>query len=262
MKKLYFIAFCTIVPLSLWGQRINFNEHIAPIIHQHCTPCHQPGEAAPFNLITYQDVAKRSNFIQKVTETRYMPPWRADPNFGQFKNVRRLTVGQIAMIRVWISQGMPEGEPEKLVSKPKIGKQSGLSADKVLAWQQAFTVPANNREGYYLFSLPCNFDEDTYIKGIEFVPGNKKLVHHARISVDTTQLLRATNGKSIDDTSIARYGTVKMKEEFIAGWVPGNNAVVYPNGMAKMLPKGSDLLVNVHYAPNIVTGKQIGRAHV
>ncbi len=35
---------------------VTFAEHIAPIVHANCTPCHRPGQAGPFDLITYGDV--------------------------------------------------------------------------------------------------------------------------------------------------------------------------------------------------------------
>ena len=67
---------------------LTFYEDIQPIIHTHCTPCHQPGKSGPFDLITYEDVAKRADFISYVTATRYMPPWQADPSYRTFLNER------------------------------------------------------------------------------------------------------------------------------------------------------------------------------
>jgi hypothetical protein len=44
----------TFTPAS--GARVTFNHDIAPIIYQNCSPCHRPGEAAPFALLSYTDV--------------------------------------------------------------------------------------------------------------------------------------------------------------------------------------------------------------
>ena len=94
MRKFSFHIFLIFhLPVYLFAQKITFTEHIAPIIHQNCTPCHRPGEVGPFSLITFEDVSKRGKFIHKVTESRYMPPWRADHDFGEFKEVRKLTIG-------------------------------------------------------------------------------------------------------------------------------------------------------------------------
>ena len=75
-----------------------FSETIAPILYDNCVTCHRPGEAAPFSLITYEDVAKRAKLIVKVTGSRYMPPWRAAHGFGDFADERRLTDEQIDVI--------------------------------------------------------------------------------------------------------------------------------------------------------------------
>src|SRR5262249_37787600 len=87
--------------------QITFTQAIAPIIYANCVTCHRPGEAAPFPLISYEDVMKRGSLIAKVTQSRYMPPWKAAHGYGEFKGERRLTDEQIAAISEWVKQGMP-----------------------------------------------------------------------------------------------------------------------------------------------------------
>lgn len=263
MKHIFSIKYFTSTLIFIFchflikAQSITFNEHIAPIIHQNCTPCHRPNEVGPFSLITYQDVAKRGKFIQKVTAIRYMPPWRADHDFGEFKNVRKLSVGQIALIRLWVENGMPEGDKKDL-KLPDLETLSKFSQkpDLSLSFKNAFPISNNAKEDYILFSMPTNLPTDTYIKAIEFKAGNKKLVHHARISVDTTNVMRVVDAKSIDDSTISEYGKIRMKEEYWYGWLPGNNAIQYQDGFAKRLQANSDLLLNVHYAPNTLKNEK------
>ena len=76
-----------------------FNKDIAPILYQHCATCHRPGEVAPFSLLTYQDASKRASLIASVTERRYMPPWKAEPNYGHFADERRLTDAQLHRLK-------------------------------------------------------------------------------------------------------------------------------------------------------------------
>ena len=71
--------------------RITFSETIAPIVYANCVTCHRPGEAAPFPLISYDDVKKRGTLIATVTESRFMPPWHAVHGYGEFVDERRLT---------------------------------------------------------------------------------------------------------------------------------------------------------------------------
>src|SRR5215468_4614460 len=93
--------------LAPQAKTITFNEHVAPIVYDNCVTCHRPGEAAPFSLITYDDVKKRGSLIATVTKRRYMPPWHATHGYGEFSDERRLTDAQIAMIGEWVQQGMP-----------------------------------------------------------------------------------------------------------------------------------------------------------
>ncbi len=249
-SKLLFIYSLFAINYS-FSQKLTFADNIAPIIYQNCTPCHRAGEAAPFSLITYQDVVKKAKFIKKVTEIRYMPPWKAEHDFGSFKNERRLTERQIATIAQWIDAGMEKGDLKKIKTPSFInGSLLNTKPDLTLKLNQPFNIPQTNQEGFYFFSLPINLPENKLIKAVEFRPGNKKLVHHSRISIDTTQKMRAVDGKSLDDPSIQYLGGVRMMEDFWYGWVPGNNPFIFPKKTAKFLPKNSDLLVNIHYAPN------------
>src|SRR5580658_2645528 len=86
---------------------VSFSEQIAPIVFNNCASCHRPGEAAPFALLSYEDVKKRGALIAAVTQTRYMPPWHATPGYGDFIDMHRLTDEQIVMIKQWVDEGMP-----------------------------------------------------------------------------------------------------------------------------------------------------------
>src|SRR5688572_7724694 len=68
------------------AQPVTFAEHVAPIVFKNCTPCHRPGEAAPFALQNYEDVARRGRMIAAVTKARIMPPWKAEPGSYHFKD--------------------------------------------------------------------------------------------------------------------------------------------------------------------------------
>src|SRR5579864_6148125 len=97
-----------IAPLSV-AAPVTFNKQIAPILYQNCSTCHRPGEAAPFSLLSYQDVARKGKTIVKVVTSRLMPPWKAEPASYPYRDERRLTEDQIGLIRAWVAQGMPEG---------------------------------------------------------------------------------------------------------------------------------------------------------
>src|SRR5712671_2318741 len=126
------------------ADKITFTETIAPIVYQNCVTCHRPGEAAPFALITYDDVKKRGALIASVTQSRYMPPWHAAPGYGDFIGEHRLTDDQIAAIGQWVDSGMVEGDPSKIPALPHFteGWQLG-KPDLVLTMTEPFDLPAS-----------------------------------------------------------------------------------------------------------------------
>src|SRR5580700_118508 len=105
--------------MPLTAEPLTFAKNIAPIVLERCAPCHRPGEAAPFSLLTYSDVRKRGSQIAQVTKQRYMPPWMPEPGYGDFAGSQRLSDSQIDMIARWVSQGMPEGDPADLPPAPR-----------------------------------------------------------------------------------------------------------------------------------------------
>ena len=259
--KIFLAKFsCIIIFICCWSipalqaQQINFNEHIAPIIHVNCTPCHRPGEIGPFSLITYQDVAKRAKFIRHVTQTRYMPPWKADPAFQTYQNERLLTQQEIDLIAQWVDQGVPEGKKRKRPEPPVFEENSQLlmEPDLVLRMPRPFDIPGNGTEEFRYFCLPTHLKEDVYLKAIEFRPDKLSQVHHSRIMVDTTNKIRGIDGMSETNPQLARFQQIPLADEFLYGWVPGNLPVIYPEGTGKPLKKNSDLILNIHYAPSAV----------
>src|SRR5919112_379015 len=95
---------------ALAGDTVSFNHDVASILWKNCAGCHRPGEVGPFSLLTYQDAARRANFLEEVTSSRTMPPWKAEPGFGTFHDERRLSEAEIRTIADWAEAGAPEGD--------------------------------------------------------------------------------------------------------------------------------------------------------
>src|ERR1700744_105263 len=110
MKKAFIFSLLIMRFLAAGAQGPTYYKDIAPIILTTCAPCHQPGEAAPFSLLTFDDVAKRAPFIKRVVQSRYMPPWHADKAYSHFSNERGLTEAQIAVISKWVDNHAPAGD--------------------------------------------------------------------------------------------------------------------------------------------------------
>src|SRR5439155_23788914 len=148
-------------PIALYAAPVTFSEHIAPIVYNRCASCHRPGEAAPFSLTSYQDVAKRGKLIAAVTSARYMPPWHAQPASVEYRDERRLSEAQIALIQEWVKAGMPEGDPAKAPQLPEFpqGWQLG-KPDVIVKLPRAYHLAASGPDIYRNFVIPVGLAED------------------------------------------------------------------------------------------------------
>ena len=63
MRKLLNSLLLILLLKNVNAQKITYYEDVQPIIQANCAPCHQPGKAAPFCLLTILAVAKRAKLI-------------------------------------------------------------------------------------------------------------------------------------------------------------------------------------------------------
>ena len=170
---------------------MTYYKDVQPILQNGCQTCHRPGEVGPFALLTYQDVRKRGKMIQLVTEKRTMPPWHPAPGHGEFRDELRLSDAQIALLKRWVETGMPEGDVKKQPKPPEFpdGWQLG-KPDLIVAMEKPQVVPAGGRDLHPAVILPIPIDKAVHLKGLEFRPGNPRVVHHVDIFFDPTGDLR------------------------------------------------------------------------
>src|SRR5438874_536008 len=97
---------------------VTYNRDVAPILQKHCIGCHRPNDIAPMSLTTYQEVLPFARLIRERVVQRKMPPWHADPAFGEFINDARLSLAEIAIIEAWVKNGSKSGEVAASSSDP------------------------------------------------------------------------------------------------------------------------------------------------
>lgn len=234
----------------LKAQSVNFSEHIAPIIYQHCTSCHRTGEIGPFPLTNYSEVAANAATIKQVTAIRYMPPWKPDPKFQQYQKENYLSEVQIKLLADWFDQDMPQGNPALEPPLPEFpsGSQIGMP-DLVLSFSQAHKVKGNNKDEYRYFVLPTGLTEDKDLIALEMRPGNTSVVHHTLFWEDTTGRARAA------DEATPQYGYATWEadetgaQNQLFSYVPGMRPTLLTQGIAQKLHAGADIKMQMHYAP-------------
>ncbi|HAV62005.1 MAG TPA: hypothetical protein DCY13_06535, partial [Verrucomicrobiales bacterium] len=243
-----------------------FSGDVARIIFENCTPCHRPGQAAPFSLTTHEDVRRRGRQIGEVVGDRFMPPWKADEGDYVFRHDRRLSDAQIRLVLDWIAAGMPEGDPVNLPPLPAFPDQWPLGEpDLILQMPAAFEVPAEGRDIYRNFVLPLALPEEKWIRAIDFRPGAKSVVHHSLFYFDATGSARELDGKDGQPGYSNRMGpqrSNRVEPSFagdnaedaqfggLGGWALGGNARELPDGLAMRLPKGADFILSTHFHPS------------
>lgn len=231
-------------------EAVTFNKQIAPIVYNNCSSCHRPGEAAPFSLLSYQDVAKRGRTIASVTAARFMPPWKAEAGSYAFKDERRLKDSEIALIQAWVRQGMPEGKPGDAPAPPKFASGWMLGEpDLVVEMPAAYHIPADGPDIYRNIALPLGFTEDKWITAIDMKPSARSVVHHVLYFADPSGKAhdRPAQGPEPGFSGMRPGGA---ETEQLGGWAVGAQPHMQPAGLAIPVSKGSDLIIQYHFHPN------------
>src|SRR5438270_8454000 len=131
-------------PAPKGGATPTFSRDVAPIFYKNCTNCHRPGEIAPMSLLTYKDARPWAKSIATNVSKGTMPPWHADPAYGDFVNDRRLSDAERATIVKWASNGAPEGDAKDLPATPTYAGEWMIGQpDAVFSMQEDYPVPAN-----------------------------------------------------------------------------------------------------------------------
>ena len=264
-------------PATAPARDLTFTEDVAPIIFNRCTSCHRPGEAAPFSLMSYADVRPRGRLIAASTRARQMPPWKAETSDYAFQGDRRLTDAQIDVIERWVNAGMPQGDPAKLPRVPAFtdGWQLG-EPDLVVRMPEAFAVPEKGRDVYRNFVLPLNLKEDVWVRGVDFRPSARTVVHHSLFFLDATGAARQQDERDplpgysggmgggltlaggrlgLAAGRAGRAGAAGGRASSaggstLGGWAPGAQPRFLPDDLAFFVPKGSDLILSTHFHPS------------
>lgn len=234
---------------------LTFNKDIAPIIFHSCVECHHPGGPAPFSLLNFEDVKKRAKQIAAVTRSRYMPPWPPEPGFGDFIGERRLRDEQIRAIQNWVDQGAAEGAGFTTPPAPKFSEGWQLGQpDLVIKATQAYTLPAGGSDVFRNFVIPVPVSSPRYVRAVEILPGNKKIVHHANIMIDRSGLARRRDEQDpevgFEGMDVAMESENFEPDSHFLFWKPGTPIHREPDDMSWRLDNGTDLVLNMHLQPS------------
>lgn len=221
-------------------------DDVAPLLAANCVKCHSEGNIGPFVMDSYRKVSGWAPMIRETVVTKRMPPWHADPHHNSYSNEARLTDEQARTIVAWVDAGAPRGEGEDILRQAArdAANDDGWELgqpDHVVTMRRAEELPAQGVFDYRYQRVKVDLGGDKWIKGVELMPGNREVLHHALIFVQYP----------------AEYAHLQPEYHggaggYFAGYVPGMFPIFYPEDTGKFLPDGSTIIFQMHYT---ATGK-------
>lgn len=259
----------------------SYGRDVAPILFANCSSCHRPGQAGPFPLLEYEEARSMAPRIKEVTASRYMPPWPADPTYTRFRGERILKQEEIDLLGAWADAGAPLGDPEEVPEPPDFPSGSLLGEpDLVVEMPEPFPIPGDRTDRFTIVRIPFAAPRDTFVRIVEFVPGNRSLVHH----MNGHLIAYEEGGKSdlyggitflpdaihhldrLEELDLLNDdGSFAPLHLNLVNYLPGVEPAPYPDGIGYVFPlhRNNILLVNdIHYGPSAVDTFDLSRFNI
>ncbi|MGZ6962672.1 MAG: YceI family protein [Acidimicrobiia bacterium] len=262
------------------GDSPSFKTVVMPALQANCASCHAAGQvgSAHWTLTTAGDAQKVSDGIGTVVKGKYMPPWPASNVGVPLNHSKELDPQTLAAFVKWSAAGGPLDVPASTKITATKGPQGDPPRrDVVMKMPEAYTGSLSNPNDYRCFVLDPHITKPTFMTGYAVTPGNPAEIHHVQIfHIDQSQVAASANvsgkdgkpgwscytgpslpSRGIDRTAI-RPNTPRPASRrgftgqpgLIAGWVPGQDPVIYSEHSGILLQPGDALVFQVHYHYN------------
>ncbi len=231
---------------------ISWNGRVKTIVEKSCVPCHTGTGVGPVKLMTYTDVYGMGPKIRALVSARIMPPWQAE-DIGKFHDDPSLTLSDIQTLELWFKRGMPVGgkspSDTQLINQPS-GRWYLGEPSVEIQLPTPYVTPSSGKDHYRCFVFKNITDRDRWMNGIAFQPGAAQAVHHVSAFIDTSGAARKMDeaDPGLGYTNPTPGNGPGFKDYYvIGGWTPGHKPRKLPTGSGIPIPKGADLVVEVHY---------------
>jgi hypothetical protein len=226
---------------------------VAPIVQDRCSACHQPGGAG-FDLTDPDAAIAMAGAMSLAVEERRMPPWGAFDTDActttrGWVGDRRLTEDEIATITAWADAGALLGEPGTDV----VAEQApGLTGDTLDVQPVGDYTSEGRADEFACVVVDPGNATDLWVDGIEVVPSNDAIAHHALVYADPSR--SAESLANADGWYECSGGMGLSGETFLSTWVPGSGPTTAPEGSGMRIPAGSLIVLQMHYHPSGAEG--------
>jgi hypothetical protein len=236
--------------LATQAQRPTFTEHVAPVLHRSCMPCHRPGGSAPFTLATYADAQKRARQIGADLATYFMPPCNATTEFGRFCTYPPVTDDETVLISQWAAMGALEGPAEKMPIPPKPPPKWPMGKpDLVLKPGRGIAVAAEGPPHWRTILLPIKLPRGKAIRGLWIEPARPQVLWHVLIFRTTPKTLPMLRARPMPDSVPGPDVLGISAPDMLSAWRAGYRSLDLPKGSGVALKPGEGLAVQALYHP-------------
>ncbi|MFT4518133.1 MAG: peroxiredoxin [Halioglobus sp.] len=218
---------------------ISYSKDVAPILETNCVNCHHEGGIGPWSMNNHAMVQGWSRMMKEVLMTRRMPPGQIDPHVGKpIEDVVEITPAELQTLVHWIDDGAPmtKGEEDPLAGLTFSDSRFSLGEPDMVYTVPAQTIPATGIIDYRYIPVELNLDKDVWIRAVEFSPGDKQVLHHV-IAYLSSPTAKTADGRQ----------SGASRDESIGGFAPGRPADIFRDDSGRLIPKGSNLLLQMHY---------------
>lgn len=249
-KTIYFLILQTFIVSIAKGQTPTWSDQIASIFYANCVSCHNTGGIGPFSLVEYSNAKMLATSISTSVATKRMPPWPANTSKNRFSHEKVLSTAEIAAIKKWAENDAPSGDLTKAPTPPTTFNGNSIQNPDLDLKMEKYLVSTTTDE-YRCFIIQPNLFTDKFIKSIEIVPGNRKIVHHALVFQDTNQKLLQLDAADPKPGYSAFGGTGSVTSKLMGLYVPGQDPYTFPNGFGSKLDKNAFIILQIHYPPGV-----------
>ncbi len=220
------------------AQGVSYTRDVVPILQKNCVQCHHDGGIGPWSMSNHAMILGWSAMMREVLLTRRMPPGQIDPHVGKpIADVAGLSTRELQQLVHWIDAGAPrDGDDDPLTHLTFSNPKFSLGEPDMIFKVPAQSIPATGVIDYRYVPVELNLEKDVWVRAMEFVPGDRQVLHHVIAYVSSPA-----------DKSVRGRETGAARGESVGGFAPGRQPDQFRDNSGRLLTKGSNLLLQMHY---------------
>jgi hypothetical protein len=154
-----------------------------------------------------------------------------------YRDMTALSTEEKQMLVHWIDEGAPiDGDEDALAAMTFEDPRYTLGEPDIILQVPAQTIPATGIIDYRYVPVELNLDRDVWVRAMETVPGDRQVLHHVIAYLSSPA-----------DKDVRGRQTGSARGESLGGFAPGRQPDVFRDNSGRLVPKGSNLLLQMHY---------------